>query len=182
MKIINLLILFLISIYVHAQEIPDPEFTNRPYLLTADNELKNLERADAQISAKAKALGYGGVETSYIVFSAKSEIRFNSANLPRIIIKIEGNVDPADLITMSKAVSKNNKRSFLQGGVGFVGRTKDVSSTYVKLEFKKIRNGVYEIILPTDITSGEFGILPVTDPNSLAGSKSNIKITCFGID
>lgn len=167
-----------------AQSFPDPEFSSRPYILNDDNTLRDLERTDAQIDVKLKGMGYGGSETYYTAFTPKSDVRFAKNALPRLIIKVEGNVDPSELISLSKGEVKKDRRRFLQGDLAFGGKARDVSSSYVKLEFKKIGNGIFEIILPSDIQPGEYAFMPInsSNQNSLMSYDSKVKITCFGID
>lgn len=161
-----------------AQTFSDPEFSSRPYFLDADSTLKNLERADAQYEQKLKAMGYGGMEIYYSVFILKSDVRFSKSTLPKLIIKVEGNIDPSELFYLSKSAVKTDRRSFLQGSMDilFGGKARDVSNTYINLEFKKIRDGIFEVILPSDIQPGEYAFIPMGAP------ASKIKISCFGID
>jgi hypothetical protein len=103
---IVLAILLISSDTLFAQSIPEPEYSGRPYTLAPNNTLNDLERTDAQVDIKVKALGYGGYESYYTAFSAKSEIRLNKNNLPKFIIKIDANTDPSELISMAKAKIK----------------------------------------------------------------------------
>ena len=53
------------DIYIYAQSIPDPEFSENPYILGKDNTLKSLEKAEAQLDVKVKIIG--GNDTYYTV-------------------------------------------------------------------------------------------------------------------
>ena len=109
MKKIILTIAILISGFssiLMAQSFPDPEFSSRPYILDVDKTLKNLERTDAQIETKVVGMGYGGFETYYTAFEPESDVRLSMNSLPKIIIKIEGNVYPSEIISLSEAVVK----------------------------------------------------------------------------
>ncbi|MDZ4810934.1 MAG: hypothetical protein SGI96_22085 [Bacteroidota bacterium] len=173
-----------ISIASSAQSFPDPEFSSRPYSLEADTALKNLERADAQVDFKLKGLGYGGSETYFTTFTPKSGIRFLKNTLPKLIIKVDGNIDPSELISLSKAEVKKDRRKFLQSSIALGGGARDVSNTFLKIQFKKLREGIYEIILPKDIQPGEYGFIPMNTGtgNPLTSFNAKAKITCFGID
>jgi len=178
------LLLISMSSSLLAQSFPDPEFSARPYTLAQDNSLKSIERADAQVDFKVKGMGIGGSEIYYTTFSPKSEVRFSKDALPRLIIKVDGNADPSELISMAKGEVKKDRRRFLQGSMALAGKARDVSSAYIKLEFKKLRDGIYEIILPSDIQSGEYAFMPMNsgEGNPLTSYNSKVKIACFGID
>jgi hypothetical protein len=167
-----------------AQSFPDPEFSSRPYILEANKTLKNLERADAQIETKMVGMGYGGVETYFTAFEPESDVRLSMNSLPKLIIKVEGNVDPSEIISLSEAEVKRDRRRFLQSSRGIRGRARDVSDTYIKLEFKKIRDGIFEVVLPSDIQPGEYAFMPINSggSNSSQTYNSKVKISCFGID
>ena len=163
-----------------AQSVPDPEFSSQLYILEVDNTLKNLERADAQMDIKIKGMGYGGSEIYYTAFTPKSDVRLSKNALPKLIIKVEGNIDPSELISLSKAEVKKDRRRFLQFSMALGGKARDVSRSYVKLEFKKNREGIFEVILPSDIQPGEYAFMPIN--SSLTSNKTKFKISCFGID
>jgi hypothetical protein len=176
------LVFLIISSSLLAQKFPDPEFSSRPYILQADFTLKNLERADAQIDMKVKGMGYGGVETYYTVFTPASDVRLSKSALPKFIIKIEGNLDPSELVALSLGTAKKSRRRFLQGSMGMTGKARDVSDAYLKLEFKKIRNDIYEIILPKDIQAGEYAFMPISSNSQVTPANTKVKLSCFGID
>jgi len=187
MKIIVSILAILSAMFsstLFAQSLPDPEFSSRPYILEANNNLKGLERADAQIDMKVKGMGYGGFETYYTAFTPKSDVRLSKNVLSKLIIKVERNIDPSEIISLSMAIVKKDRRRFLQGSMALGGKARDVSSSYVKLEFKKIRDGIFEIILPSDIQLGEYAFMPISSGggNPLTAYNSKVKISCFGID
>lgn len=169
-------ILFLTGIAAFAQ---NPEFSGRPYLWQ-DSKLSDLERVDAQFDTKAKGLGYGGVDTYYTVFTDKSDIRFAKDKLPTFIIKVDKGIDPAETYTVLKATVKKKKRSFLIGSYAMGGKAKDTSDEHIKVTYKKLKDCVYEITLPSDIEKGEYAFVPNSTEGVSAGNK--MKITCFGID
>lgn len=166
-----------------AQKLANIEFSGRPYILVNTNTLKDFERADAQFETKIKALGYKGSETFYTVFSPKSEISFSKALLPKIIIKMENNMDPSEVVKLSKAVIKRDRRRFILESQQLLGKARDISDAYIKLNFKKLDDNVYEIILPSDIEIGEYAFLPIntSEGNALTSYHASVKITCFSI-
>lgn len=179
--LIALTILFS-SAAIYAQDIPTPDYSARPYYLKSGNTLENLERADAASDAKVKGAGFGGVEMYFSAFGASSPIRFTASALPRMFIKLEPNVDPTESITLAKAEVKKDRRRFLQGSMSMSGAARNTSGVEVKLQFKKIRDGIFEILIPSTIESGEYAFMPMGDQNISITSVTNIKISCFGID
>jgi hypothetical protein len=167
-----------------SQSSPDPEFSSRPYILLGDNTLKNFERADVLLDIKVKAMGYGGSEIYNTALSPKSDVRFSKNAIPKIIIKIGVNVDPADIVSLSLGEVKKDRRRFLQSSMALGGKARDVSLYDVPLDFKKIREGIYEIVLPSNIQAGEYAFRPINDGsgNTLVPLSTKVKISCFGID
>lgn len=165
-----------------AQEVPMPDYSARPYQLKPDNTLQNLERTDASTDMKVKAAGYGGVEIYYAAFGTSSTVRFLAGSLPRLVIRLAENIDPEESITLSKAEVKKDRRRFLQSSHTMTGATRNTEGTDVKLEFKKLREGLFEILLPRNLVAGEYAFMPMGDQNISLTSVSNIKISCFGID
>jgi hypothetical protein len=182
MKQIIFTIAVLISGFISnlmAQSYPDPDFPLRPYILEADNSLKSLERTDAQIELNlAKSVSLGGTEMYYTTFKTESDVRLSRSSLPKLIIKVEANMDPSELISISKGVVKRDRRRFLQSSSSLMGKARDVSDSYVKAEFKKVRDGIFEMTLPSDIQPGEYAILPSNGGFGMP----KVKISCFGID
>lgn len=166
----------------NSNKIPDPEYSSRPYYIDG-SELKSLERVDATFDIKNKL--YAGVDMFYIAFKPESSIQFKQGNLPRMIIKIDNDVDPNDILQLSKAIELKDRRRFQTGSMKLGGKAKDVSNTRLSLDFKKISDGIYEIILP-NLEVGEYGFLPISSGNQginplLGGSNSSSKINCFGV-
>ncbi len=153
-----------------AQDSETPEFAFRPYILETSNNLKSLENADGKLESKLLGMGYGGSEMYYSAKLPKSTIRISKSSLPKIIVKINGGVDPLHYIKLSKAEIKKGSRKFMQNRTYFGGASKDLNDTFIKIEFKKIRNEIYEIILPNNIEIGEYGFI------------SNGFVYCFGIE
>lgn len=181
-KIILLFAALSLFINNYAQKLPEIEFTGRPYIWSNNGELKSLERVDAQVDVKVKALGYGGSETYYTVFSPASDVIFTKNNLPKIIIKLDGNTDPAEVVVLSKATVKKERRRFLQGSMSLVGKARNISGSFIALDFKKLQEGVYQIILPENIEEGEYGFMPIiNNGNSLLGVNTMVKINSFSI-
>lgn len=182
MKNIILISAILISGFgstLFAQSFPDPEFSSRPYFIENDSTLKTLEKTEAKYEIKIKSMGYGGSEVYYTAFKSRSEIRFSKVSLPKLVIKIESDIDPSDIVTLAKAIVLNDRRRFVQSSMALGGKTRDLSKYYVMLEFKKIQEEIYEIILPKNMEAGEYAFMPIIFD---AGNILKQKIYCFGVD
>ena len=185
MKKLILIMTILVTLVTSSfsQSFPDPEFSLRPYFLLGDNTLKNFERADVLIDIKMKAMGYGGAEIYNTALSPKSDVRFSKDAIPKIIVKIGLNVDPADIISLSLGEVKKDRRRFLQSSMALGGKARDVSLYNVPLDFKKISEGIYEIVLPSNIQAGEYAFSSINDGSANPLVKTTkVKISCFGID
>lgn len=162
--------------------VPEPEFPTRPYGLDSNYNLIDLDRTDASIDVKVKGLGYGGGEAYYTAFSPAATVRFEIGNLPRFIVQVGDNVDPSSVISMGKAdVKGNQKRRFLQSSMAFGGKARDVSDAVVSLDFRKIKDGLFEIIIEQSLEAGEYAFMPITSGGAFGGGGSS-KITCFGVE
>lgn len=184
MRLLILLLIFTaLSNFSFAQIKTDPEFSGRPYILLQDNTLASIERSDANIDVKMPGIGYSGSETYYSAYKPKSSTRLLKNSNPKFIIKLEGvNTDPADVLLLSKGSSKKDRRQFLRSKMSMGGKSVDVSSSFVKLEFKKVKDGIYQIILPESIEPGEYAFMQILASNDFATYSAPIKLSCFGID
>lgn len=161
--------------------IPEPEFPLRPYYLDG-NELTKLERAEANFAIKQKGI-YRGQDKQVQIMKEESPIQFIKGNLPRFFISIDDpDIDPYDVIDLCRAdrIGKG-RRNFTYAGTKYGGRVKDVTGKLVHLEFKKIRKGLYEIIVEDELKQGEYAFLPLFNNSQSLSSTNSIKANCFGI-
>ena len=155
-----------------SQDIPDPEFAGRPYFLK-DNGLVSFERTDGSQEAKTSMKG---MDTYYAAMGDKSDTRFPSGTPPKIIIKVDNGVDPAEMFSIVRGEQGKAKRSFLLRKYDRKMRALDVGNVLIKASYKKIRDSVYEIVFDTTLTAGEYALIPSTESNL------KIKMSCFGVD
>jgi hypothetical protein len=166
------LLFFLIGIFALSQDMPDPDFTVRPYYVDG-NDLKAFEKTEATIETKTKGLGYGGFDVFYAVPGTKSTVRFSQGIFPKVIVKMEDGGDPSESFFISSASDiKKDRRRFKSSKVGGVfNKSTDVKER-IKFSAKKIRDRVYELIPEAPLIPGEFAIV-----NTLL-----MKVYCFGVD
>lgn len=177
-----LIVLSLISFQsVLSQEIPDPEFSQKPFYFR-DGKLLEFEKADATMEKKLKGMGYGGVEYFYSVDGSKSSVRFASPSNPIIIIKMEDNSDPVETFSLCVAEGKKSSRRFRAMKMGALGSVKSINDNKYKITSKKLRNQVFEITIEGTLSIGEFALIPYTSEATMKALSTATKIFCFGID
>lgn len=182
-KILFLLTFLIVNYSGYSQEIPIPDFAKRPFILTEENELIDFERLVAVVDFKIKGMGYGGSEVFYTVSPSRSLKRYPLSNLPRFIIKTEPNQDPSEVIYLSKAFEVNSKkRRFLTSKMTMTGKSKEVVSQFIQIDFKKLTDDVYEIIIVDLIGNGEFAFIPFDTAESARNMGGKVFINCFGVD
>lgn len=172
-----------INIVQESSVVPIPEFSARVYYLN-NNELNDLERVSATVDVKVKAFGYKGADVFLTAFNSQSNIKFSSNNIPRFIIRIEGNIDPEDVLTIvSKSPSKKkDRRRFKIASQTLTGRSRDISDNEVTYSVKRVRDNIYEIFFEDHLASGEYAILPISDKETNLSNSTKVKITCFSIN
>jgi hypothetical protein len=163
----------------------EPEYSNRPYYLN-DNELVSFEKVKAKIDIKVKAMGYGGANTYLTAFGVESSTKFTKGKIPKILIKIEGEDEPEDYISILKSEKrkrKKDRRRFKQASMALGGKARDVSENEIDFELKKVSKNIYELIIDETIDFGEYAIIPASNSNgnSLLSYNSSQKIYCFSI-
>lgn len=155
-----LLLLSLFGFVLHGQTIPDPDFAFRPYELQSDGSLKSLDRSSATTDMKVKGL-YRGSEIYLTVFGITSKATYDQNEIPRIFIKLSDNSDPYEAVTVVKGEVVKDRRRFLQRNQALGGKAKDISDVFIQLEFKRIKENLWEVFLPEDINPGEYAFMPV---------------------
>lgn len=171
------------SLLSHAQDIPVPSFSKRPFILTEENELIDFERLVAVVDFKIKGMGYGGSEIYYTVMPGRAMKRYPLTNLPKFVIRTEPNQDPSEVIYLSKAYEVTaKKRRFLTSKYNMVGQSKGVDFQFIQIDFIKIVQDVYEIVIVDPIGNGEYAFIPFDTAESSRNMGGKVFISCFGID
>ena len=178
-KNILIALLILSSVNFVFSQIPQPDFNNKPYYLKSDSTLNDLETVDAAMDYKFIGMGYGGVEYYFTAFNETSTKSFTTSEIPTFVIKVDDGIDPSDFLTLIKAKVKKKKRLFVQGNMSATGKARDVSENVVSLEYKKISDNYYKIILGKDLIAGEYAFIRVLNTENQAGVK--VKIYCFTV-
>ena len=126
-----------------------PEFKNKVMVLTANNSLETLESTTVSFVSKGFARGHIGVSavgpSSSVIYSTKSGSSF--------IVKIDPGVDPESVITLYKFTVKKKNRIIDILSTGFY-KTRYEDQQIIKLNFKKVQDGVY--IITANLEPGEY--------------------------
>jgi hypothetical protein len=163
-----------------SDNIPDPEFTNRPYYLDGKN-LERLERVEGIFVKKQKGI-YRGTDEFVNAMKQESQIQFEKGNIPRIFIKLNSDkIDPYDIINLEVAKIKKDRRTFIYRSQRLSGKVKDVTGNLISLEFKKIRDSLYEILIEEDLEQGEYGFMPIQTESTSQSYTNSVKMNCFGV-
>ncbi len=164
-----------------SNNIPDPEYPLRPYYLDG-KKLIQFERSESSVDMKVKGAGYGGHDRFLTAFDPESRIQFKEGNLPRMFISTESkSIDPYDVISLCKAITQKDRRRFKIGSSKMFGGARDIRDNIISLEFKKIHDTLYEIIILGKLEVGEYGFLPILEGDSNFMTSKSVKINCFGI-
>jgi hypothetical protein len=182
-KYLVLLIALGIHFSVYSQEIPMPDFAKRPFIVGAENTLVDFERLVAVVDIKIKGMGYGGSEIFYTVTPSRSQVRFPLSNMPKFVIKTESNQDPSEVVYLSKVFESNSKRRrFLATKMSMLGKSKEVDNQFIQIDFKKLGENFYQIIIVDPIGNGEYAFIPFDTGVGSKNMMGKVFVNCFGID
>ena len=187
-SILSLLLLCLISSqqsFAREQKdsLPEPEFMNQVYQYDKVNKkLVELESVKAEMKSKIKIMGGGSVV--YSMEGSKSEARINSEKInsenSSFMIAMNGGTmmsDPSMTMSLYKLDSKKGKREAPMSQSGGMGnREKD--EYLVDIKFKKLKEGVYEIVIKGKLEKGEYGFINRMGMNP----SGKLTVCAFGID
>ncbi|MDB5228875.1 MAG: hypothetical protein JWN78_3068 [Bacteroidota bacterium] len=145
--------------------IPDPDFEKIVYAYYG-NDLQSLERTDAL---------YKGTDKTKLLEIAKDEsnVQYKIKNQPKFIIKLSNTI-PDEFISLYSCNFKKDKRI-----IDLYSKENTISFT-----FKKVKQDLYEIILPSNTPIGEYVFVTSTNKRVLQTAINNsttLKVTCFGI-
>ena len=128
-------------------------------------------------------MGGGGSEILYTVTPSRSLIRFPLSNMPRFVIKTEPDQDPSEVVYLSKVFESNSKRRrFLATKMSIFGMSKEVDNQFLQIDFEKLGENFYEIIIVDPIGNGEYAFIPFDTGVGSKNMMGKVFVNCFGID
>lgn len=207
-KILLLLSLAPIAGFIHAQNYPEPEFSNELYYLSKDSvyKLSRLEKATSEQNITSGMLK--GSETSYNIEGTKSHVRLERGNQfsfvistgasasssssdsamrangvdPSMLKGLGSTGDPAQTITLYKLdIGKGERKVILQKvpGANPFGKHKIESSDKYTFSAKRIKDGYWELIVDKPLPKGEYAFTMNPGGYNMMG---DVMIFAFGVD
>jgi hypothetical protein len=160
MKYLLCTILLLATAGINAQDkYPNPEFANHPYYFDkSTKQLTALEKSSAKISTKAKALGYGGVSSQYVIEGNASSINIPVSDTTEFVVTGGNNLmDPSQMLSLySLDVNKRQRSAVMAQGKGLFGKNKEAGKITCML--KKI-NDKYVLVVPMKLEPGQYAFI-----------------------
>jgi hypothetical protein len=163
--------------------VPQPQYLNNVYLLMQDS-LVLVEKVQAEMKSKAKALGFGGSESGYFMDGNKSPFRIKITDGMQFMVKMNSSMmDPTMMIKLYRFESgKSDREAVLGGGGGMFNKKKDVGSNVeVPCNIQKSGNDTFIITPGTKLAPGEYGFLNMMMMTA-NGSKPKYTVFAFGVD
>lgn len=196
------------TIFLYAQQYPDPEFANEICFLKKDNtySLVRLEKGSSKMETKTNMIS--GSEQSYSLDGSSSPVRVPGGNLSFVfsngasssspsnnktdsvmkangidpnMMNFGGMTDPSNSITLYKLdVAKGERKIYLMKQGGYFGKHKNQSSDKMTFSLKKVRDGYWVLITDKPLSRGEYAFtMTVMGMGSMNG---DITLFAFGID
>lgn len=144
------------------------EFINQVYYYDkSEGRAIPLEKGKPEIKSSTKAVpGYAQSTSYYVIDGVRSPVRFSGVAGHSFIVKTTPGVDPSDTFRLVKfeilgrKTPQRHMAAFTATGSGWGwgsgGSSGQISKFDVPIEFKKIENGVYEIILQQSLEKAEY--------------------------
>ncbi len=177
-----LLSIFNLSLILAQNNIPEPDFENKPYFyVEGESSLRSFDMTQADLDIKVLGMGYGGTEMYYSAYGKVSKISFPSNEIPRIFIKLNTAADPSTFVRLGKASFKKDRRRFKVASRSMGGKSRSTNEVYYELNFKRVDGNLFEILIAQELDAGEYAILPIVSNQGFMGSSGQTPIYCFGI-
>ena len=165
MKYLFIPCLFLISFFLlvcstnvvaqNESNLPTPEFEMQPYWYDETaKSLRSFEKVPFQSQTRAKGL-YGAEGLAFIE-GRESPLQFKDFGKLTILIKMEKGKDPSDVLQLCEFTTSKKRELVTSSRSGWDGGVTQRSAGINILEFKKVREGVYQIILIKKLQQGEY--------------------------
>jgi hypothetical protein len=159
----------------------DPPFVNQIYYYHADS-LTALEKNEARVKSKTKALGYGGSESGLVMENEKSNIRIQATDTLRFAVKIGMMMaDPSMMIKLYRfTAKKGNRESVFSSEPGTFSKATSTDNEIV-FSVQKSGNDTFILIPDIKLSPGEYGFMNMMMING-GGMKMAYTVFALGID
>lgn len=163
-----------------AISIVQPEFEGQVFALTDGEKLTALERASAVGSMKLRAMGYGGIKTSYKVDGSHSPVTFSAEKIPYFVVRVADQAaDPGLTIELYEFRVDAKARQLNYSSISVFGTKVKGAEKKHPLSFAKFGSASLKVSAP-GLTRGEYcfnthGSAPVATVQAR-------DVWCFGVD
>lgn len=161
-------------------QYPSPEYANHPYYFDkSSKQIVALEKSQAKISTKVKALGYGGTSLQYVIDGNTSSVTVPVADTTEFVVT-GGNMmmDPSQMFSLYLLDANKKQRSAVmsQGG-GLLSKNKKAEK--ISCLLKKI-NDKYVLVVPVKLEPGQYAFINAV-PAGGSGIDQNFDAYCFTV-
>jgi hypothetical protein len=157
MKCLFSVLLFVAALTVRAQDqYPNPEFANHPYFFDkSTKQLTALEKSAARIATRMKALGYGGMSSSYVIDGNTSSVTVPTGDSIEFVVT-GGNqlMDPSQMMSLFLLdANKKQRTAVMSQAKGLFGKKQEAGKITCLL--RKI-NDKYVLVVPVKLQPGQW--------------------------
>ena len=163
-----------------AQTIPTPEFKFKVMFVGSGNALTDLEKTDLTSSLHTNMGGHS--EVNLIADGKGATLSHTGATSESYVVKIEPGIDPETAVELFQFDVTKKSRKIMVAEMS-MGKDKAVVLPKMKLTYKKVADGVYQINTNTQLEAGEYCFM-VNRPNiSIMGASSPQSLVgyCFSV-
>jgi hypothetical protein len=159
--------------------VPEPEFINQVYFLNKDHKLQDLEKTQAELKTKS---GIAGGKQVYVINGAKSSVTLSATDAMFVVSNGASGfaTDPSQQFELLKFDVKKNNREGLSVKYGGIGKAKmDEGSNHVKINYKKLKEGVFGIVPEQPLAAGEYAFI---NKLSMQGTSMKMDAYAFSVE
>jgi len=158
---------------------PVPDTKNEPYYFNkSSHSLEALEKVNAQMEQRTKALGYGGTATEFVISGEKSPVIIPPVDSMEFIISAEGmlaEMDPSQILALySLKINHHNREAALQETKGIFKKKHEESR--LLYEVKKVGDKLV-LVFPKRLSKGEYAFINL----AATGSNQLLNAYCFRV-
>jgi len=166
---------------VQAQHVPLPEFKNKVQLVTAENQLGDLDNTDLQTDYKPSLSGSGTARIT--AGGVKSKVKLSGNITDRFVVKIDKDTDPADAVELFRFTVEKKMRVIPVVTIK-MGKQRDAELPKQQLKFTKVEDGVWLVSTDAQLSPGEY-VFMIERPNiDIMGASAgkSLKGFCFNVE
>ncbi len=158
----------------------DPPLLNQVYYCHG-NSLTALEKSEARVKSRTKALGYGGSESGLVMDNEKSNSRIKATDTFQFAVKMNMMMaDPSMMVKLYRFTSKKGDReTILSSQPGTFAKATSTDNDF-GFSVQKIGNDTFILIPDKKLIPGEYGFMNMM--MSGGGMKMAYTVFAFGVE